>query len=56
MVKPFSTEDSLTLPDLKYLDLGDDDPLLYFHRTLSNTRIYFHYISNESERSRRNFV
>lgn len=54
MFKPFSTEDILTLPDLKFLDLGDDDP--YIHRTLSNTRIYFHYISNESECSRRNFV
>ena len=31
MFKPFSTEDSLTLPDLNLLDLGGDDPLLPSH-------------------------
>ena len=42
MLKPFSTENSLTLPDLTFLDLGGDDPLL--HHTFSTTRIYFHHI------------
>ena len=54
MFKPFSTEDSLTLPDLNFLDLGGDDPLLPSHSFEIPELIFT--ISNESEHSRRNFV
>ena len=52
--KPFSTEDSLTPPDLNFLDLGGDDLLLTSH-SFKYPNIFSLY-SNESEYNRRNFV
>ena len=54
MFKPFSTEDSLTLPDLNFLDLGGDDPSLPSQHTFKYPNLFF-TISNESEHSRHNF-
>ena len=54
MFKPFRTEDSLTLPDLNFLDLGGDDPLHPSH-SLEYPNLFSLYLMNPSI-TRRNFL
>ena len=54
MFKPFSTEYSLTLPNLNLLDLGGDDPFLPSH-SFKYPNLFSLYSMNPSI-IRRNFV